>query len=210
LAVKEGSLKGLFGVMLNLMLVEPAFVDQLLPSLAGTFLHLLKEDAEAVHYSEETERLLGELAYLLMVAVKLNFTSSGQPQWAELVRAIQDHYALQFKQGMIAFSSHNPYAGKILATCLLYIFNMRHQGIDPQQLAFFFKSILLDFHLYKSQTEKTLVSEAMIQLLREKTSIGVDDNECANSFNLACNLLHASFAAGDLDEDSFPESDEDD
>lgn len=63
------------------------------------------------------------------------------------------------------FTNSSEYIGKLLTICLVFIFNMRKANLDPNKIKFLWSNAIKVQEVYKSTTEKLIVSITIIKLL---------------------------------------------
>lgn len=111
----------------------------------------------------------------MLIAINTRFTEENARVWIPLVELIQNSLAEKSSQGFIVFTTSSNYIGKLLSICLVFIYNMRNANLDQKRISFIWSNAIRYAEVYKSFSEKLIVSTTFMRLLKEKDAISDTD-----------------------------------
>ena len=112
------------------------------------------------------------MAYLALIGTSLHFTPSTAPTWVELTRHLQVLLESRHRQGIVGIKA-SPYLGKLLAICLVVMYEMREQltASDKVKTDALLNTILHRSEVYSTTTEKHIVASTLTRMMMQKDTI---------------------------------------
>jgi hypothetical protein len=181
----------LFGIIVNLFVLKPEFIDDFAIHTSNALAKLLKVEDESHNYDEDLEGMVEKLAYINLIGVNDRFSPRTQEVWCFLTERIQEFLEHRSTKGIIAVKSI-PYVGKLLTISLVCLYNMQKilNFGSTEKSIILWNNILRTADVYATAAERQIVSKILFLLLDSKERIEEQDEQCKRCFTLASHVMY--------------------